>query len=224
MSSSNYAIPSDDLSGGGGDTSASANYGLRDTAGQSVIGNGASADFATQQGYRNGATTASLTADFVDAHNNTIVSPSASFNAIAVGDTAAAGMLATGASKIHVTNTRAIAPWSLTIAATNGPASEWRSGTHLMSFNHPSIDNALTIDPSVGTITPVNLPCTANGLSLGAAATFDEDVTDSITLMTAGGAAQTQCGWDLTGVTMTQTIPQTQAPGSYSISMTITVA
>ena len=222
MSSSNYAIPSDSFNGGGGDTSASANYKILDTTGQTVAGAGSSAAFSAQQGYRTGAGTSVLSVAFVDSIGATIASPVVSFTGITAGTASANGVLGTASSKVRITNTRSIAPWSLTIAATAGPSGSWSNGTNTMGFNQPGSGNALTIDPTSGAIAAVNAPCTTAGLTLGSLATFNQGVVDSITLLTAGAGADTQCAWDMTGANLTQTVPASQPTGSYSIPMTIT--
>jgi hypothetical protein len=223
MASSNYAIPSDSLNGGGGDTSSSTNFKIRDTVGQTATGPAASGSFAAEQGYRTKEQSSTLSASFVDAGGTVIASPVAAFAAITVGTTTANGTLATASSKIRVTNTRTVATWSLTIAATAGPTATWLAGATSLDFNDP-VTNALTIDPSAATITPVGMLCTTTDLASGASAAFDQGVIDSITMLTAGGSAMTGCSWDMTGITLSQTIPAAQAAGSYSISMTITVA
>ena len=48
-------------------------------------------------------------------------------------------------------------------------------------------------------------------------------MTDSITLVTAGSTSGTNCYWDMTGITVSQTIPLEQAVASYTIDMTLTV-
>jgi hypothetical protein len=48
-------------------------------------------------------------------------------------------------------------------------------------------------------------------------------VTDSITLLTAGGTADVGCYWDFTDIAVSQTIPGEQATDNYTILMTLTV-
>jgi len=49
-------------------------------------------------------------------------------------------------------------------------------------------------------------------------------VTDSITLITADGTADTSCYWDITGIGISQTIPAEQpAASDYDINMTVSV-
>jgi hypothetical protein len=225
MSSSNYAIPFDDVAGGGGDTSSSANFMMRDTLGQPAIGSGASTNYGAEQGYRTAISNPVLSVAFVDGLGVILTSPpTVSFASLLAGATVANGVLAPAAAHLRVTNTRSIAPWSLAIAATLGPTALWNSGSGAtMDFNQPG-SASLTINPAAASITPVSSPCTNAGLTLGSEATFNQGVVDSITLLTAGAGAMTQCSWDTTGINMAQTIPAAQTPGSYSISMTVTVS
>jgi len=223
MASVNFKIPFDDMVSGGGDTSSSANFAVHDTQGQGVIGPGASANFNAGQGYRYGDSSGVLNLAFVDAGGTPIAAPVADFTSATVGATSITGTLGTAASKIRITNTRSIAPWSVTIAATGGPTATWQSGANIVAFNNPGASTALSIAPGSGTITPGGA-CTATDLTLGPAATFNQGVVDSITLLTAGGAADINCLWDLTGVGLSQTIPSNQASGAYSIGMSVTVS
>lgn len=224
MSSSNYAIPTDSMNGGGGDTSSSANFKIHDTAGQSVTGTTGSVNFGAEQGYRTQTANSVLSADFVDAGGASIAAPVAAFTSITSGAPTASGALATTASKIRVTNFRVVPTWSLTIAATAGPATNWLAGANTLGFDHPSGGNALSVNPAAAVIAPVGSLCTTADLTRGANATFDQGVIDSITLLTAGGSAMTGCAWDLTNINLLQTLPAAPTPGAYSLSMTITVA
>jgi len=221
MSSANYGIPSDTMSGGGGDTSTSANYGLKDTIGQVVAGSSAGATTAAQQGYRV-TESAGLNVAFVNGSGDVIPAPTVVFSSVTAGQSASA-TLGIPSSKIRVTNSRAIAPWSLTLAATSGPGTKWTDGINNMGFDEPS-GGKLTVDPSVATVAPIGLTCTSAGLTLGSSATFNQGVIDSITLLTAGGSAQTNCVWNLTGVGLSQFVPAGQAAASYGLSMTLTVS
>jgi hypothetical protein len=221
MSSANYGIPSDTMSGGGGDTSTSANYGLKDTIGQVVAGSSASATTAAQQGYRV-TESAGLNVTFVNGSGDVISAPTVAFSSVTAGQNATA-TLGVPASKIRVTNSRAIAPWSLTMAATSGPGTKWTDGVNNMGFDEPA-GGKLTVDPSVAAVTSVGFACTSTGLTLGSSDTFNQGVVDSITLLTAGGSAQTNCVWNLTGVGLSQLVPVGQTAASYNLSMTLTVS
>jgi hypothetical protein len=77
----------------------------------------------------------------------------------------------------------------------------------------------MSLNPSVGTLGGT---CTATGVTKGSSSSFSEGVTDSITLLSAGAGADTQCYWDFTGIDISQTIPGEKPTGSYSLSMTLT--
>jgi hypothetical protein len=179
-----------------------------------------------------------LTSDIVDASGVTVASPSLSMSTVAAGNSCqtTTGTFGVSAQKIRVTNTTATPGWTLSIAATSGVSSNWSSGTASYDFNDSSgsqagcsdggdadsIAGQLSLNPSVGTITPQG-GCSSTGVSKGSSSAFSQGVTDNITLLSASGSAQTNCYWDLTGVNLSQTIPSFEAPGTYSLNMTMTV-
>jgi hypothetical protein len=183
--------------------------------------------------------TGTLTSDIVDVAGASVPSPSLNMNAVAAGNSCqtTTGTFGVSAQKIRVTNTTATPGWTLGVAATGGTASNWSSGTANYDFNDgsggtagcgdggdaDSIAGQLSVNPSAGTITPQG-GCTSTGVSKGSSSAFSQGAIDNITLMSASGSAQTNCYWDLTGVSLSQTIPSFQAPGTYSFNMTMTVA
>lgn len=180
----------------------------------------------------------SLSADIVDASNVTVASPSVSMSSIAASGTCqtATGTLGISTQKIHVTNTTATPGWSLSIATTAGTTGNWSSGTATYDFNDgsgspagcadgadaDSIAGELSMDPSGGTITPQS-GCANTGLTKGSSSAFSQGVTDNVTLLSASASAGTNCYWDFTGVSLSQTVPELQPTGTYSLPMTITV-
>ena len=180
----------------------------------------------------------SLSADIVDAGGATVASPSVSMSSLAASGTCqtATGTLGVSAQKVRASNTTATPGWSLSIAATAGTTGNWSSGTSSYDFNDgsgspagcgdgadaDSIAGQLSADPSVSTITPQS-GCTVTGLTKGSASAFNQGVTDNITLMSASASAGTNCYWDLTGVSLSQKVPDLQPTGTYSIPMTVTV-
>lgn len=80
----------------------------------------------------------------------------------------------------------------------------------------------MTIDPSTSTITPEG-GCTLTNISSGSSGSFNEGVTNSITLASAATGADTGCYWDITDIDISQTIPPEQASGNYSIDMTLSI-
>lgn len=180
-----------------------------------------------------------LTVDIVDGGGTPIGSPSVSFGGLSTSFSCqtSTGTFGVSSEKIRVSNTTANGNWSLTIAATDGNTSYWDNSTQTYDYNDSggttpgcedsgdtdSIAGQLTIDPSVGTITPEG-GCSSSGISKGSSTTFVEGVTDSITLLTAS-SSQTSCYYDFTGVGLSQKVPAEQPANAsaYTINMTLTV-
>ncbi len=175
-----------------------------------------------------------LTVDIVDAAGDSVASPSMAMGAVTFSFTyqTANGTFGVSTEKIRVENTTANSEWSLTIAANGGSTAFWDSAGTDYDFNDPtasagdgadadSLGGQMTIDASGGTLGGT---CSATDITKGSSASFSEGVTDSVTLLTAGASADTGCYWDLTGVSVSQTIPAEQpAASDYSINMTLTV-
>ncbi|MBI3573367.1 MAG: hypothetical protein HY092_04165 [Candidatus Kerfeldbacteria bacterium] len=166
-----------------------------------------------------------LTVDIVDGTGASVSSPSASFPAqtFSFDNYTSTGTLGTSTQKIRVTNGTATPTWALTMAATSGNTALWTTGSVTYDFNSTAANGRLTVNPSGATITPQS-GCTTTGLTLGSSTAFNQGVTDSITLLSAGSSAGTNCYWDLTSVSLIQNIPGTQTAGTYTISLTLTAA
>lgn len=167
-----------------------------------------------------------LTTDIVDSGGSPVASPSMSMSSVGFdfSSQVATGTFGTSSEKLRVSNTTSDAQWSLTIAATDGISSLWESsGGPSYDFNDPS-GAQMTIDAATnGTITPQG-GCTSTGLTLGSSASFSQGVTDTISLLTAGASADTDCYWDLTDIDISQSIPAEQpAESDYNLDMTITI-
>ena len=183
---------------------------------------------------------AALSTSIVDGNGEVVTSPSVAFSSTTLDFACqtTTGTLGTASERIQVTNGTASAQWDLQMSATSGAGTRWTDGgTNEYDFNDGSgapagcadgggdaDDDAgqLTVDPSGATITALN-SCTTTGLSLGASDVFNEGVTDSIDIVTAGATADTNCIWDFTGVSLSQQIPAEQAIATYNIDMTLTV-
>lgn len=165
-----------------------------------------------------------LSVDIVDAGGTTVGSPSVAFSAASFsfsGQTST-GTLGVAGQKIRVSNARS-APatsWNLAIAATSGPTTTWSAGTPTMDFNDTAANGRLTVDASGGTITPTN-SYTSTGLTKGSSSSFIQGSNDSVTILSASTSADQPGRWDFTGVAMTQDIPATQTPGTYTLNMTL---
>lgn len=139
-------------------------------------------------------------------------------NAATLGDTS---------NKLNVTNFGSNNGWTLTMAATGGAASTWSDGgTNSYKFNDATgsgcTNGQLTVDPSASTLTlDCSSACTATGVTKGSSTAFVSGTQNSVTLAssTSGSA------WEgyLTGISLSQKIPASQAAASYSLGMTITV-
>lgn len=174
-----------------------------------------------------------LTVDIVDGVGNPVGSPSMAMGAVTFSFSyqTANGTFGVSTEKIRVENTTANPQWNLTIAANGGSTAFWDGVTSDYDFNDPtanagdggdadSLGGQMTMDASGGTLGGT---CSATDITKGSSASFSEGVTDSITLLTAGASADTSCYWDLTGVSISQTVPLEQPADSYSINMTLTV-
>lgn len=178
-----------------------------------------------------------LTVDIVNSGGTPVGSPSLAMSAIqsSFAYQTPTGTFGVSEERIRITNTTASPAWTLTVAATDGNTATWSTGSAYYDFNDSGgsgcTDGAdtdgyagqMTQDPSSGTITP-EAGCSTTGLSLGSSTAFDEGTTDSITLLAASASADTNCYWDLTGISVSQKIPSEQGTGSYSINMTLTAA
>jgi hypothetical protein len=167
---------------------------------------------------------ATLSVDIVDGAGTSLASPtinmiSRTFSWNAQQST---GTLGDANQKIRVTNGTGTSAWTLSIAATAGPTALWTSGGNTYDFNGTAAAGRLQVDPSVETIAPQS-GCAVTGLTKGVATYFVQGTQNSINLVTAGGTAQRNCYWDMTGINLTQDIPVSQATGNYSISLTVTV-
>lgn len=175
----------------------------------------------------------SLTVDIVDGGGSPVASPEVLMAGVTFSFTnqTASGTFGTTDEKIRISNTTANPQWTLSIAATNGSTSYW-NGPIDYDFNDPtanagdgadadSLGGRLTVNSSGATITPQG-GCSTAGLTLGNAS-FDEVAgANSVTILTAAGTTELDCYWDITDISLSQTIPREQPVSNYSIDMTIT--
>lgn len=179
--------------------------------------------------------TGSLTVDIVDDNGDSVSSPSISMGAITFSFSyqSANGTFGISTEKIRVDNTTQSPQWTLSIAADSGSTAFWDGTINDYDFNDPtanagdgadddSLGGQMTINASAGTLTPQG-GCSNTGITLGSSASFSEGVTDSITLLSAGSSADTNCYWDFTGIGISQTVPAEQNADNYSIDMTLTI-
>ncbi|MFA6183476.1 MAG: hypothetical protein WC682_00045 [Parcubacteria group bacterium] len=164
----------------------------------------------------------SLGGDIVDDVGNTVANPSVSFSTGLYNWSSqqSTGTLGISTQKIRITNTSGTPSWTLSIAAAAN-TNLWTSGGNTYDFNDTVTTGRLNVDPSVSTITPQG-GCSTTGLSKGSSTYFSQGTQDSVNLVVAGGTAQTNCYWDITGISMTQDVPASQLVGSYGLNMVLT--
>ncbi|MBP9853077.1 hypothetical protein KBC77_03775 [Candidatus Saccharibacteria bacterium] len=179
-----------------------------------------------------------LVADIVDGTGASVSSPSVTFANQTFGFTCqtAVGTLGTTTQKLRISNTTAAPGWALSIAPTAGVTATWAdASTNKYDFNDPTtagcgdgadadtLGGQMTINPSAGTVTAVTNGCNNTGVTLGTSTAFSQGVKDSITLVNGGSTAGINCTWDVTGITISQTIPAEQYYASYSLGLTLTL-
>ncbi|MCK5460039.1 hypothetical protein KAI52_02905 [Candidatus Parcubacteria bacterium] len=180
------------------------------------------------------APSGTLTVDIVDSGGSSVASPTMAMTGatFSFDYQTGTGTFGVTAQKIRVQNTTANPQWILTITADLGATAFWDGATSDYDFNDPtasagdgadddSLGGQMTINASVGTLGGT---CSATDVTKESSVSFSEGAANSITLLTAGASADTDCYWDLTGVSISQTIPAGQSIDSYSINMLLTVA
>lgn len=174
--------------------------------------------------------------NIVDESGSSVAVPAVSFSSMtfSMNSQTSTGVLGTNAERVRVTNPTSSATWTASLAATNGPTTQWTGTDRSYDFNDStagatdgadadSVGGQMTINPVSGSIAGVGATLT-NNVSLGASNAFAQGIMDSIDLMSAGAGAQSPGEWDLTGVGLSQSVPAGQAAQSYSIQMTLTVS
>lgn len=179
-----------------------------------------------------------LATDIVDGAGASVVSPTVSFASQTFGFTCqtATATLGSATQKIRVTNTTATPGWQLSIAPTNGPTAVWSDGgTNTYDVNDPTSSGCsdgtdpdgtggqMTIDASASTVTSSTNGCNMTGITKGVSRALSQGVTDAIPLLTSAGG-DINCSWDMTDISIAQTIPGEQYYTNYSIGLTLTIA
>ncbi len=176
-----------------------------------------------------------ISVDIVDAGGTSVATPTVQFptTTASLSCQSVTSTLGSSNERIRIDNQTLNPSWTLSMAALTSNTSTWIStGTPQYDYNDSSgctdggdtdtLAGQLTVDPSVATISPQGT-CGTTGLTLGSSAGFDEGTTDAITLISAGSSASTTCYWDLTGVSLDQSIPELQEAASYNIDIVLTV-
>lgn len=146
-------------------------------------------------------------------------------------------VLGSAQQRIRILNPSVDTPWSVSIAATQGPTALWSDGSNTYDYNDsqdgsdgPDPDTrggALAIDPSSSVLAayPSNGNCPSTGLSLGTPSSFNEhgQEVSSVTLISGSPVVAAYCQWDVTGIKLQQIVPGQQPPSQYNLDFTITI-
>lgn len=166
-----------------------------------------------------------LSTDVRDASGATLSNPTFGMTAQSVSTAVqtSTGTFGTNTQRITVDNPGgANNGFSLTLNATTPGTGVWSNGTSTYAYNGATqAAGQLTVDPSVSTWT-ATAPGTTTSITKGTAATFTG--TGAITLATTSAALEDIWNGYVTGIGLSQTIPANTPSGTYTISMTQTVA
>ena len=178
----------------------------------------------------------SLDIRFADAADATLTNPTTVFSAAMTGRTAStttAKLSNNSSQQLEVANSLSTTGWSVSLAATGGPTAKWTQtgGTANYDFNNSNASQGqLSVDLSSSAFTasgsmPLGQACTTAGLSYGAGGAFVAGTAsaNAITLATASSSSGLTCLFKLQDISLKQTIPAYQKPGTYTLPVTVTV-
>lgn len=178
----------------------------------------------------------SLDIRFADATNAILTNPTTVFSVAMTSKTAStktAKLSNNSSQQLEVANSLSTTGWSVSLAATGGPTAKWAQtgGTANYAFNNTNADQGqLSVDLSSSVFTasgstPLGQACTTAGLSYGAGGAFVAGTAsaNSVTLATASSGSGLTCLFKLQNITLKQTIPAYQKPGTYTLPVTVTV-
>lgn len=169
-------------------------------------------------------TNGTLSTDVRDGSNVVVGSPSFSMSArnVSTSQQTSTGTFGTATQRISVDNPGgANNGFSITLNATVPGTGTWTSGGNTYAYNGATAAlGQLTVDPQASTWTA--LVGTTTSITKGSSATF----TGSTAITLASTSASLEDIWNgyVTGVGLSQTIPANTPAGTYTISMTQTVA
>ena len=178
----------------------------------------------------------SLDIRFADAANATLTNPTTGFSAAMTSKTAStttAKLSNNSSQQLEVANSLSTTGWSVSLAATGGSTAKWTQTGDAANyaFNSTNTDQGqLSVDLSSSAFTasgstPLGQACTTAGLSYGAGGAFVAGTAsaNAITLVTASSSSGLTCLFKLQDISLKQTIPAYQKPGTYTLSVTVTV-
>ena len=178
----------------------------------------------------------SLDIRFADATDTTLTNPTTVFSAAMTGKTAStttAKLSNNSSQQLEVANSLSTTGWSVSLAATGGSTAKWTQTGDAANyaFNSTNTDQGqLSVDLSSSVFTasgstPLGQACTTAGLSYGAGGAFVAGTAsaNAITLVTASSSSGLTCLFKLQDISLKQTIPAYQKPGTYTLPVTVTV-
>lgn len=131
------------------------------------------------------------------------------------------GTFGSATQKIMISNQTSNQAWSVTIAASS-PTDLWSDGgSNTIDFNDSSGEQ-LTIDPSGATVVRDDQG-SISGISMGSSVSFEQGVTDSITLFTSS-SAEAFHDYEFTGVSLSQWVPAMKPVETYELNLVLTVS
>ena len=178
----------------------------------------------------------SLGIRFANAANATLANPTTGFSAATTSraaSTTTAKLSNNSSQQIEIANSSSTTGWSVSLAAAGGSTAKWtqNGGAANYAFNSTNANQGqLSVDLSSSAFTasgstPLGQACTTAGLSYGAGGAFVAGTAsaNAITLATASSSSGLTCLFKLQNITLKQTIPAYQKPGTYTLPVTVTV-
>lgn len=178
----------------------------------------------------------SLGIRFANAANATLANPTTGFSAATTSraaSTTTAKLSNNSSQQLEVANSLSTTGWSVSLAATGGPTAKWtQTGSAAnYAFNSTNTDQGqLSVNLSSSAFTasgstPLGQACTTAGLSYGTGGAFVAGTAsaNAITLATASSSSGLTCLFKLQNISLKQTIPAYQKPGTYTLPVTVTV-
>lgn len=177
-----------------------------------------------------------LTINIVDNSGNIIENPIFILDSISskIDSTSSQGIFGFDNQKIRISNSTNNPKWSVSLSAVNGPGALWTNGNGgYYDFNDPTPnaedgddeDDAggqMSIDTSTTNIIP-QAGNSSSGINLISNASFEENIQDSLNIISSSNTTETDTYWDIIGINVLQSIPALQEVGDYSIEMMLTI-
>ena len=178
----------------------------------------------------------SLDIRFADAASTVLTNPTTVFSAATTTRTASnttARLSNDSSQQLEVANSLSTTGWSVSLAAAGGSAAKWTHSDGMTYYGFNSTDSSqgqLSVDLlssvfAASGSTPLGQACTTAGLSYGTGGAFVAGTAsaNAITLATASSSSGLTCLFKLQNISLKQTIPAYQKPGTYTLPVTVTV-